>query len=167
MKLKMIIGSIIFLLTVTIGILINKNLINEKKIEEKQIELQSYYPKIYDSIDSITINSFEKSIKNKEKLLVYVGRPTCSDCNLFEPLFINQINKNDWNSYITYLNVAKIKKNEHKWLEFKKQYHLNYTPTIAFYKNGKLVDKLEWSPNKVILNSELNKFIEKYKNDIL
>ena len=66
------------------------------------------YPKIYDILNSVTIDTFNEKVKNKERIIVYVGRPDCSDCNAFEPKFIvylNTIKSKD----VIYLNVASIR----------------------------------------------------------
>lgn len=57
---------------------------NENKISES-------YPKIYDYLDSITIDTFKNQIKNKDTFIVYVGRPTCSDCELLDDRLISNI----------------------------------------------------------------------------
>ena len=88
------------------------------------------YPKIYDILNSVTIDTFNEKVKNKERIIVYVGRPDCSDCNAFEPKFIvylNTIKSKD----VIYLNVASIRLDKNKWENFTNDFGINYTPTIA------------------------------------
>ena len=101
---------------------INKN--NEKK-----------YSEIYDVINSISYMNFENFLTREKnnKVVVYIGRPSCADCNLFESGFINFINEYHLNDKIVYLNVSSIQKDSYGWKKFKEKYHVKYTPTIAVF----------------------------------
>lgn len=128
-----------------------------KLVEQSKKE----YPKIYDILNSITISSFDEKIKSKERVIVYVGRPDCSDCSAFEPRFIdylNNINSKD----LIYLNVSSIRSDEKKWDDFVNTFGIKYTPTIALFEEGELVDKVEWTPETGINLKEVEKFLDKY-----
>lgn len=79
----------ILIVAVTAVILINicacKNIENEV----------TTYPEIYDYFDSITLDTFQNKIKNKETFIVYVGRPTCSDCEILDDRLISDSEKNE------------------------------------------------------------------------
>ena len=72
---------------------------NENKISES-------YPKIYDYLDSITIDTFKNQIKNKDTFIVYVGRPTCSDCELLDDRLISNIEEDSSLKKILYMNIT-------------------------------------------------------------
>lgn len=167
MKLKkmlslILIGILLILIAISVYQILSKN----KEIDILKNKIETTYPEIYDTIGSMTVEQFKDKIDKKETFLVYVGRPTCGDCNLFEPNFIRMINNNNWNNDIEYLNVAQIKKYNKQWVAFKKNYNIDYTPTIAFYREGTMLDKIEWLPEKNISMHDLQTFINKYKNDI-
>lgn len=65
------------------------------------------YPEIYDEIDSLTVSNFRNEVETGKKVVVYVGRPTCVDCNQFEPYLINMIRSKGWgrvSNMLTLLN---------------------------------------------------------------
>lgn len=110
------------------------------------IESKGSYPEIYDAIDAITVPTFKKKLAQKETFYLYVGRPTCGDCNDFEPELISLIEAYELQDRLLYLNVAQLRKDEPAWEEFKETYELIYTPTLAKFVEGKLVSKVEWTP---------------------
>lgn len=118
--------------------------------EEKIVELEKAYPEIYDNLNSVTYDNFMDLINREEDTYFYIGRPSCGDCNDFEPVFIDLITERNMNKKIMYINVHSIRQNEEKWEEFKKIYNVQYTPTIAKFNSGKLVSKVEWTPENGI-----------------
>ena len=134
-----------------------QDVINEKN--EEIIKAKKEYPEIYNYLDSITVDSFESRIYNKESFYIYLGRPTCGDCNNFEPKLIELIKKFEVKNELLYLNVAELRKHENKWEVFKKMYNLKYTPTIAKFVRGELESKVEWTPESGISINEVNQWI--------
>ena len=121
------------------------------------------YPEIYDEIDSLTVSNFRNEVETGKKVVVYVGRPTCGDFNQFEPYLINMIRSKGLGSSIKYVNVAKLKKDKKAWQQFSKRYGIKYTPTIAEFKNGKLVDKVNWTPENGTDQKEFSMFLDQIK----
>lgn len=119
------------------------------------------YPDIYNYLDSVTVDSFYSMIEDKEDFAVYVGRPSCSDCQTFEPGFIEFLEENpSLQEEILYVNVSEVKEDEEAWAEFiEKSGGIQYTPTVALYEDGVLVDKVEWTPEKGITNEEVEVWI--------
>ncbi|MGG5342425.1 hypothetical protein IGI58_001631 [Enterococcus sp. AZ020] len=128
--------------------------------EEALVISQGNYPEIYDYVDAITVDSFEKKIKQQDSFYVYVGRPTCGDCNDFEPKLIELIKEYVIQDKLMYLNVAKLRTQEKMWEEFTETYNLNYTPTVAKIEQGKLVSKVEWTPEAGISIRDVEKWIK-------
>lgn len=106
--------------------------------KEKLLEEQKHYPEIYDVLNSVTLENFESKVSKKNNLIVYVGRPTCSDCTEFEPKLIEMLKKYDLQDKVDYLNVAQIRKNEKDWENFKRTYQVEYTPAIVKFEDGEL-----------------------------
>lgn len=123
----------------------------EQVIQQKDKEIQaskSNYPEIYDYLNAVTMDGFKKLIQHDQSVFVYVGRPSCGDCNRFEPKFNKMIEEYNLGSKITFLNVHKIHLDKSQWNKFKADYNVKYTPTIAEFRQGKLIDKIEWTPEK-------------------
>lgn len=132
---------------------------NDKKDEQLVVE-QSNYPDIYNTVDSITFDSFKEKIEREEDFYVYVGRPTCGDCNDFEPEFIKLVEEKKVTQRIFYLNVAKVRENEEEWKKFKVDYNIVYTPTLAKYSKGVLTSKIEWTPENGISLQKVAEWID-------
>ncbi|MGC6768776.1 thioredoxin family protein [Enterococcus sp. LJL51] len=155
------ISLIIGLFLMVIGIItysVNGQL---KKSHEELYQAKIDYPEIYDVIDSLSFHSFETEVKAGE-LLVYIGRPDCGDCTDFEPSFLSMVEERNLEQKIVYLNVSKLRKDEQQWKAFKKTYGVMYTPTIAHFKDGQLVSKVEWTPEKGSVLSEFEAWLDEY-----
>lgn len=68
----------------------------------KNIELNSLNEKYeseisptYNYLDSLTVRSFENKVKSGEQVIVYIGRPDCNDCIIFEPILEHVIDNYD------------------------------------------------------------------------
>lgn len=132
----------------------------KKENTELQEKLEYTYPDIYNYLNSITVDTFKSKIENNESFIIYLGRPTCSDCNLFEPSFIHFIKDSSYKQKILYLNVAQLQKDESSWEAFKHNYELKYTPTLAYYEDGKLSTKIEWTPEDGIKMSKVIQWLD-------
>lgn len=64
-----------------------ENLEKDKKI----VELEKSYPEIYDVLDSVTCENFDALVQEDRDIYVYIGRPSCGDCQNFEPELIGGI----------------------------------------------------------------------------
>lgn len=115
----------------------------QDKLSESNNEIRT--PDIYFTLDSLTIDSFYKKIESNDSFLIYLGRPTCSDCNLFEPSLIDFLHENPEYQDILYLNVEKIKELDAEWVTFTEHSGLSFTPTFARYESGQLTTKIEWN----------------------
>lgn len=150
-----------FLFFISLSYLCWKNHNEVAYLKKLLVEEQTKYPPIYNVIDSMTLKNFEDKIEKKEDVIVYVGRPSCSDCTKFEPKFIQMLENKKLTSYIVYLNVAELRKNEQKWDEFKEKFGIEYTPTIARFSLGKIVDKVNWTPENGTDIDEFDYFLSK------
>ncbi|WP_025718358.1 thioredoxin family protein [Paenibacillus sp. 1-18] len=144
--------SVIVLLLIAIAISAVVKFQNlEQVVQQKDKEIQaskSNYPEIYDRLNAVTFDGFKSLIQQDQSVFVYVGRPSCGDCNRFEPKFNKMIEQYHLGSKITFFNVHKIHEDKSQWNKFKADYNVKYTPTIAEFKQGKLVDKIEWTPER-------------------
>ncbi|EOW8177259.1 thioredoxin family protein [Listeria monocytogenes] len=166
---KKLIFSVIILLALALSLVawIEYNNKNEvKKLEAKVDKLASSYPNIYNYINSISYDNLDLFLNTKKdkNILVYVGRPTCGDCTEFEPKLIQQIKENKLQEKMVYLNVAKTRENEEEWNNFKNKYNILYTPTLAIFRNGKVIKQLGWTPSNGVDMNEINLFLKNTSN---
>ncbi|ECB9787811.1 thioredoxin family protein [Listeria innocua] len=166
---KKLIFSVIILLALALSLVawIEYNNKNEvKKLEAKVDKLASSYPDIYNYINSISYDNLDLFLNTKKdkNILVYVGRPTCGDCTEFEPKLIQQIKENKLQEKMVYLNVAKTRENEEEWNNFKNKYNILYTPTLAIFRNGKVIKQLGWTPSNGVDMNEINLFLKNTSN---
>lgn len=167
MKKKTIFLSAILLVLLYSGITYYKYkqlILVNKKMEFKLKNINQAF-KLTTQLDSITIDHFEQKMSSEKQFLIYIGRPDCADCSLFEPLFIKYLNRNkEVKDKLIYLDVIELEKNKKKWNKFKKKYKIKYTPTIAFYSKGELKHKVQWTPQKKLSISDVKKLIKKINN---
>lgn len=126
---------------------------------ENTARYQNTYTDIYFELDSLTVQSFERRVANGETLLVYIGRPSCSDCNSLEPIFKNVIHQNHLGGKIWYVNVHFLHQDKEKWAAFKQRYGISGTPTLAKFAHGKQVNKLDFEENGGIGVADLNNWL--------
>lgn len=113
-------------------------------LETTLLTEKTTYPEIYDTLNSISYLNFNAFLADNkdQKLIVYVGRPTCSDCSVFEPVLIDFIKNSNLSNQVIYLNVAQTRKNEAEWEKFKTAHNIIYTPAIAIFEGGKFNTKI-------------------------
>lgn len=138
--------SIFFILSLVSNIYIyNQN----HKLQKDIVELKESISNTYNYLDSITVENFEEKVKNKEKFIVYIGRPDCSDCLFFDPMFEKFVHQKHLNDKIIYLNIRNYRAEDKKrWDDFKSKYGFNQTPAIIYFEDGKNKSIIEWNNEK-------------------
>ena len=115
---------------------------------------------IYKYFDSLQPVSFEKKYNTGQRLVVYIGRPTCGDCNNFDKIFVKYIKRYNLSSKMVYVNVAELYKNKSKWEEFKKNYSIKGTPSLVIYENKKVISKLDFEEMHGFTPAEVEKWLK-------
>lgn len=147
--------SIVVILVVLVGLEKNKVLNATKKLEQQKSELV-----IYEQLNTVAYKNLDDYISNNDSY-IYVGRPTCGDCALFEPAFLNFLEDENLLSSVVYFNVSKIYEDKREWSKFKNKYNIQYTPTIVKIQGGKINSKVEWTPEKGISINRVNDWFKK------
>lgn len=107
----------------------------------------------------ITTNDWQKKVKQKASQLIYVGRPTCEDCQAFQPMFQKEVKKQKLGK-IDYYNVDKARKVDEKAMTaLLKKYEIDSVPTLVAMKAGKV--KATYSPTPD--QKKLADWLKKYK----
>lgn len=116
--------------------------------------LEDTYSDIYFELNSLTVENFKAKVAKGDKFYAYIGRPSCSDCNAFEPLFKRYITRYRLNDKIYFVNVHRLHQDKAAWAEFKQQYGLSGTPVLAAYGGGRQLNKLDLEDNGGKLTAE-------------
>lgn len=169
---QLLVLLILLILSVAIGfisvIITKRNCYEHEHILQTEIISESKTnTSVYKNLNSITIPTFENNVSDKRNFLVYIGRPTCSDCNLFDSILVNELKKEDMTSNVVFLNVAwERQKGWKSWVQFKKKYGFNQTPAIIHYHNGKVLSIIQWGNNKGISKEDLHLWLTKQKGKV-
>lgn len=154
-KIKFIIFliSICLIISISINLVLYKNNVN---LTQKNIELEENIPTINEYLNSITVKNFESQVLSGKDFFVYIGRPDCGDCNLFEPMFKTVIDEYTLNDKIIYMNIKNLRENNmDQWQEFKNKYGFTQTPAIIHFNNGNNISIIEWNTEKGLSKNSL------------
>lgn len=124
------------------------------------MKMDNKYSPISNKLNTILPNELKKYLKSNESIIVYFGRPSCSDCNLFEKSFIKYIDQYNLSSKIYYVNVNTIHDNKNEWTAFKKQYGISGTPTFVKYKYDIEVNKLDFEEDNGFSSTDLKEWLK-------
>ena len=109
------------------------------------------------------MESFKAKVARGDTFYAYIGRPSCSDCSAFEPIFKRYIKAHKLSGKLYFVNVHFLQQDKAAWAAFKQQYGLLGTPVLAKYSGGKQINKLdkeekgEMSPQDIEAWLKLNK----------
>lgn len=161
----------VFILILAIFILLFYNVKKENKdLTNKLNEFEKTYSRAYLILNSLNYETFKAKVDKKEEFFIYLGRPNCSDCTLFDPILEEITENHKLKNNLYYLNLKDIYENESEWENFKSRYGIKHTPTLAKFKNGKVNNLVEWTEEtgftKEMINEwiKLNNLNSEYKN---
>lgn len=126
-------------------------------------KLQKTYTDMYFELDSLTVDSFKAKVARGDTFYAYIGRPSCGDCQSFEPIFKRYIHEHRLNGKLYFVNVHFLQQDKAQWVAFKQQYQFKGTPTLAKFSRGKLVNKLDYEENGGITKQDIEKWLVKNK----
>lgn len=98
---------------------------------ENSKRLENTYSDIYFELDSLTVENFKAKVARGDSFYAYIGRPSCGDCNAFEPMFKRYIASHGLQKKIYFVNVHRLHQNKPEWAAFKQQYGLSGTPVFS------------------------------------
>ncbi len=121
---------------------------------------QDTYSDIYFDLGSLTTAEFERRVAAGDTVYAYIGRPSCGDCNAFEPLFKRYIASRKLDGKIWFVNVHRLHQDKEKWQAFKQRYGLSGTPVLAKYVGGRQQNKLDFEDNGGISAKDLERWLD-------
>ncbi|MET1180507.1 thioredoxin family protein [Peribacillus simplex] len=103
---------------------------------------------------SLDTPKLEKYIKEKENFWVYIGRPTCDECDKFSPV-LNEVLKEN-NIQVYYYNTDKEREeNEKEMVNQINKLGVKTVPTMINFKKGKVIKTVNGYQNKASLEKLL------------
>lgn len=99
----------------------------------------------------IKFNQIPNIVEENEKVIIFVKQDGCSPCKLVEPI-VNDYAKGD--KGIVYTIIGNKDKD---YASQSQKYHIEGTPTLIFYRNGKEVQRM----NTAFTDSEFQQMIKK------
>ncbi|MBC1434736.1 thioredoxin family protein [Listeria rocourtiae] len=108
-------------------------------------------------LDKITLAEFQAKLDNKESGFVYIGRPTCPDCQAFQPTLDSVLKDKDMR--LAYFDTdAAREKEEDKTKVFLQDMKVKTVPVIFYLENGKEIARYDGNDDKVALKSWFEKY---------
>lgn len=83
----------------------------------------------------ITYSELQVKVNNKENLVLFVGRESCSACSTFKEILNERIPKEHKNLTIYYIDLAKL--TDEELIKFNSTYDYSATPTTFIITSGK------------------------------
>ena len=102
----------------------------------------------------ITDTNFEEVLKEKEITLVDFWAPWCGPCKMLGPIIDELSNDNAEN---TNISVGKLNVDNNKETALK--YGIRGIPTVLFFKNGEIADKIVGFKSKQEFQSKINNLL--------
>lgn len=143
---------------------------------------------IFPQIITISEESLDNKINNKENFYLYIGWSKCGDCKMLNKRILNDYYKNN-DKMIYYLESDNYRKNKPskkpilsenptseeieeynnyiKWLDFANKYNFSIyedgkVPTLQYYKDGKVVEMIVYLNDTIINNTITNSFYKEF-----
>ncbi|MBF2472730.1 thioredoxin family protein [Listeria welshimeri] len=110
---------------------------DKKELEEKvnQTEKESAT-----FLNTISTKDFKQQMADKTTGFVYVGRPTCEDCQAFQPILKKELKERKLNQNMNYYNTDKAsEKSRDDMIALLKKMDIDSVPTMVYLKDGKVV----------------------------
>ncbi|MBC2122569.1 thioredoxin family protein [Listeria marthii] len=91
-------------------------------------------------LNTISTKDFKQKMADKTTGFVYVGRPTCEDCQAFQPILKKELEKRQPDQKMAYFNTDKAsEKSRDDMIALLKEMDIDSVPTMVYLKDGKVV----------------------------
>lgn len=108
-------------------------------------------------LDKITLAEFQTKLENKDSGFVYIGRPTCPDCQAFQPTLDTVLK--DKNMRLDYFDTdAARKEKEEQTKQFLQDMKVKTVPVIFYLENGKEVSRYDGNDDEKALAAWFDKY---------
>ncbi|MHC5253097.1 thioredoxin family protein [Listeria kieliensis] len=108
-------------------------------------------------LNPIGTKKFQQIQLDKQGKVVYIGRPTCPDCQAFQPILQEVLKENNWGKLDYYNTDRASETNRKAMISALKQVKVDSVPTLIAFKNGKIIDIFHGNDSKKELTNWLRK----------
>ncbi|MBC1520545.1 thioredoxin family protein [Listeria aquatica] len=108
-------------------------------------------------LNPIGTEKFSQIEIDKRTQVVYVGRPTCPDCQAFQPILQQVLKENDWGKLDYYNTDQAGEKDRKAMISALKKVKIDSVPTLIAFKNGKVQAIFHGNDSKKELTDWLRK----------
>lgn len=109
---------------------------------------------------NISNQEIEYIIYQDKYNIIYVGRPSCPQCAIVEPLFRNIARNNSVTVYYYNTHIAR-EENSDKMIEVITRHNINTIPTVLYTRNGEILYLFDMSNSEDIVE-RFELLVEKY-----
>ncbi|EIA21176.1 thioredoxin family protein [Listeria fleischmannii] len=111
-------------------------------------------------LTTIGTKDFKEQLDQKEDGFIYVGRPSCVDCQAFQPILKEALQEEHFSGKMAYYNTdAASKENREQMMSLLKGLKIDSVPTMVYLKDGKVASKFLGNDSK----SELKEWLSQNK----
>ncbi|HGE7610171.1 thioredoxin family protein [Bacillus thuringiensis] len=162
MKKYGVLGVIIIIFLLSIFFLYRENTVLKRNNSTLEIEKQIVIDNTgsYDYLNSITVDSFEKRIKNGDDIFVYIGNSQCSDCSFFSKILEKEVKTFPLKDSLYLVNISNIHQDKNRWLAFKKKYGFDQTPAFLLFQQGKVKSMIQWDEKNGLSEEIFHNWLE-------
>ncbi|MBC2201239.1 thioredoxin family protein [Listeria welshimeri] len=109
---------------------------DKKELEEKANQTEKESATF---LNTISTKDFKQQMADKTTGFVYVGRPTCEDCQAFQPILKKELKERKLNQNMNYYNTDKAsEKSRDDMIALLKKMDIDSVPTMVYLKDGKV-----------------------------
>ncbi|AHI56416.1 thioredoxin family protein [Listeria ivanovii] len=128
---------------------------NKKEAEDKANQTEKESAAF---LQTISTSEFKQKMADKYTGFVYVGRPTCEDCQAFQPILKKELETRELKEPLAYYNTDKAsKKSRDDMTTLLKKMNIESVPTIVYLKDGKVASTYKATDEPEKLTNWMNK----------
>ncbi|CUL60468.1 thioredoxin [Listeria monocytogenes] len=128
---------------------------NKKETEEKANKTEEESATF---LTTISTKDFKQKMADKTTGFVYVGRPTCEDCQAFQPILKKELKKRQPDQKMAYYNSDKAsEKNRDNMIALLEKMDIDSVPTMVYLKDGKVASTYAATDEPAKLTNWMNK----------
>ncbi|MBM5693719.1 thioredoxin [Listeria seeligeri] len=144
-----------FLAIITVVLTLSACGDNKKEAEDKAANTEKESSTF---LQTISTNTFKQKMKEKYTGVIYVGRPTCEDCQAFQPILKKELETRQLEQPMAYYNTDKAsEKSRDEMVAFLKKMDIDSVPTMVYLKDGKVTSTYEATDEPEKLTEWMNK----------
>ncbi|EAD1188400.1 thioredoxin [Listeria monocytogenes] len=128
---------------------------NKKETEEKANQTEKESTTF---LTTISTKDFKQKMADKTTGFVYVGRPTCEDCQAFQPILKKELKQRQPDQKMAYYNTDKAsEKSRDDMIALLEKMDIDSVPTMVYLKDGKVAATYAATDEPAKLTNWMNK----------